>query len=279
MKNGIPPYAAGPQTPGDDPGLFGRVNNYFLLIYACACFMMASSLSGLLYLGGNIVLSVIIPGAVGYILPLLVLTGRYGFSFPREFRLHAPDVPTTALVLLATAGTIYPVDTLAWLAERWRPPSTEYIRILLSFKPEGTLHFAALAAGIVVVTPLGEELLFRGLVQSVFHRNMPVSAALILSGAVFGAAHAALFLMPALTVLGIMLGFVFYRTGNLAYPLMIHAGFNFVSLLRLQSVTEESLRTGAGTGPDWRWLAASALVVAWALAELVRRTRHAAPSG
>ena len=61
------------EQPPEEPGLFGRMNNWFLLIYAFACFLMASSLVGILYLNGNVVLSVILPGVFGYGLAAVAL--------------------------------------------------------------------------------------------------------------------------------------------------------------------------------------------------------------
>lgn len=257
--------------PEIEPGLFGRTNNYFLLIYAFACYLMASSLSGLLYLGGRATLSVIVPAVVGYLLPLWVLAARYGLSLPRVMRLGRPEPVTAALVLAASAAVIYPFDSVAWLFERWRPADSDYISILLSFKPKGALHFLALTLGMAVLTPLGEEMLFRGLVQQTLRRNAGAAAAIALSGLLFAVAHGTLHLIPAVALLGMMIAWVFHRTGNLLYAILIHAAFNFVSLWRLHEATEESLRAAGGPGPDWRWLIGSLLVLWWSLAALSRR--------
>lgn len=265
-------YDTGGEPP-IDPGLFGRVNNYFLLIYAFACYLMASSLSGLLYLGGRATLSVVIPALVGYLLPLWVLTARYGLSLPRETRLRRPDAPAAALVLAASAAVIYPFDSVTWLFERWRPADSDYISILLAFKPKGILHFAAMTLGMAVLTPLGEEMLFRGLLQQTLRRNMGAATAVVLSGLLFAVSHGTLFLIPGVALLGIMIAWVYHRTGNLLYAVLIHAVFNFFSLWRLHEATEESLRSAGGPGPDWRWLLGSAVVLVAALRMLAGRTR------
>jgi hypothetical protein len=265
--------------PEIEPGLFGRVNNYFLLIYAFACYLMASSLSGLLYLGGRVTLSVMVPAVIGYLLPLWVLTARYGLGLARQMRLGRPDAPTAVLVLAASAAVIYPFDSVTWLFERWRPADSDYISILLAFKPKGMLHFLAMALGMAVLTPLGEEMLFRGLVQQTFRRNMGAAAAVFLSGLVFGVSHGTLFLIPGAALLGMMIAWVFQRTGNLIYAVMIHAVFNFVSLWRLHGATEESLRATGGPGPDWRWLLGSAIVLVMVLRMLAGRTRGERDAG
>jgi membrane protease YdiL (CAAX protease family) len=272
-------YGPGPQEPeggGPEPGLFGRMNNWFLLLYAFACFLMASSLVGILYLNGNVVLSVILPPVFGYIVPLAVIVRRYGLSFRDEFRLHAPDIRTTVLVILIAAAAIYPVDALSWFFRRGRPVDSDYIEILLAFKPKGALHFIAMAAGLGLAGPLGEELLFRGTVQSIFHRNMAPMAAIVLSALVFAASHGVVYLIPGVTLLGLILAFVFYRTGVLTYSLIIHSIFNLFSLYRLNGMSEEAVRAYKWTPPDAGWLAIYGIAL---LFLLILFNRHTAARG
>ena len=257
-----------------NPGLFGRMNNWFLLIYAFACFMMASSLVGILYLNGNVVLSVILPGIFGYILPLVIITRRYRLSFTSEFRLHLPDAVTAALVILIAAAAIYPVDALSYLFRRGKEVDSDYINILLAFKPKGAWHFAGMALGLGLIGPLGEELLYRGTVQSIFHRNMPAAAAVLVSALVFALSHGVLYLIPGVTLLGIILGFVFYRTGVLTYAVIIHSIFNLFSLYRLNGISEDVIRDFDWSPPDTGWLIASLVVL---LVALTLFTRHTAP--
>jgi membrane protease YdiL (CAAX protease family) len=268
------------QEPLQEPGLFGRMNNWFLLIYAFACFLMASSLVGILYLNGNVVLSVILPSIFGYILPLVIITKRYNLSFTGEFRLHRPEAVTAALVILIAAAAIYPVDALSWLFRRGRPVDSDYIEILLAFKPKGAWHFAGMALGLGLIGPLGEELLYRGTVQSVFHRNMTAAPAILLSGLVFAASHGVLYLIPGVTALGIVLAYVFYRTGVLTYAVIIHSIFNLFSLYRLSGISEETIRSFEWSPPDTGWLAGSVAALAVALVLFTRHTaRHADTDG
>ncbi len=264
----------GPEGKGSagEPGLFGRMNNWLLLVYAFACYLMASSLAGILYLNGNVVLSVILPGIFGYILPLTIITNRRRLSFTGEFRLLVPDTVTAALVIIIAAAAIYPVDSLSWLFRRERPVDSDYINILLAFKPKGAWHFAAMALGLGVITPLGEELLYRGVIQSVFHRNMTAAAAILFSALVFAICHGVLYIIPGVTLLGIILAYVFYRTGVLTYAVMIHALFNLFSLYRLNGLSEETIQNFEWSAPDAGWLAVSTIVLLAALAMLTRHT-------
>lgn len=92
-------------------------------------------------------------------------------------------------------------------------------------------HKLAFAFALVVLAPLGEELVFRGLLFRGLARVMPVVAAAIVSGVIFGAAHPQYWtawpLLVGVSLFGIGAAFVYRRYG---YPtsVLAHALFNGV---------------------------------------------------
>ena len=83
----------------------------------------------------------------------------------------------------------------------------------------------------VAVAPVVEELIFRGIVQTVIRsyvvRPWP---AIIASSIVFAAAHENVEHWPALFVLAMCLGYAYERSGSLFRPIFIHALFNGVTI-------------------------------------------------
>jgi membrane protease YdiL (CAAX protease family) len=89
--------------------------------------------------------------------------------------------------------------------------------------------------GISVLAGLGEEMLFRGVLQPVLGR-WSGSAWIGLLGAalLFGVMHAATFTYAVLAaVMGAYLGWLFQRTDNLLTPVIVHGLYDFVVLLHL----------------------------------------------
>lgn len=90
---------------------------------------------------------------------------------------------------------------------------------------------------IVVVAPLVEELVFRGVLLSRLRRTMGPKAAIVTSAAVFSLIHLvdpdAVFAVPGLFVIGVALGWAALRRGNLSLPIFIHAGVNLTGALVL----------------------------------------------
>ncbi len=257
-----------PETDGS-LGIFERLNNYLLLLYAGACLLMYFSLSGLLYMGGAITLALSIPGLLAIIFPLFVLSKRFSLRFANEYRIGIPTLEITILSLLISAGMILPIEALSTFVERRWTPDADYINFLIAIKPKGLLSLAAVGVGIVVVTPIAEELLFRSVIQRIFARNMKAPAALLLASLFFALCHFDLPSVPAIAILGLLYGYLFLVTGNLFYPIMGHALFNLFSLIRLYNIPESDLQTIASGYPTL-WLTVLSLAVVIAC---VRRLR------
>jgi membrane protease YdiL (CAAX protease family) len=98
----------------------------------------------------------------------------------------------------------------------------------------------ALALAIVLLAPLTEELLFRGtLLRSLLRKVAPATAVLV-SAVVFGLVHAlgdpsigTMIALPAIILLGIVSGYQAARTGNLSRSILLHVGFNALSVVFL----------------------------------------------
>jgi membrane protease YdiL (CAAX protease family) len=85
--------------------------------------------------------------------------------------------------------------------------------------------------GISVLAGLGEELLFRGVLQGAFARWMPPATAVALAGVLFGVLHAVTASYAVLAALmGAYLGALYLATGNLLTPVVTHALYDFLVL-------------------------------------------------
>jgi len=84
----------------------------------------------------------------------------------------------------------------------------------------------------VVVAPLVEEMIFRGLFQTMIRsylgRPWP---AIMLTSALFAAVHGNATHWPALFVLSVGLGYAYEKSGSLFRPIFMHALFNGISIL------------------------------------------------
>jgi membrane protease YdiL (CAAX protease family) len=86
----------------------------------------------------------------------------------------------------------------------------------------------SLAAGV------GEELLFRGLIQGLADAWLGPVTGLIAASAIFGLAHAVTKAYAAVaTVMGVLLGAAYVATGSLVAPILAHALYDAVAIRRI----------------------------------------------
>ena len=121
---------------------------------------------------------------------------------------------------------------LAWCLRTSYPPMRRLVGLV-----EERLgpHLAGASSGGIILLAalagLGEELLFRGVIQTWLAARYPLWLALLLAGALFGVGHWLSATYAALAgLIGLYLGVVFLLTGNLLAPIVAHAVYDVVAL-------------------------------------------------
>lgn len=102
---------------------------------------------------------------------------------------------------------------------------------LLSHFPHTAAGAALLALLAVVLAPLFEELFFRGFLFRGLARTWGWPLGAIVSGAIFGAVHLQLTVFIPLFGLGVVLAWVYERTGSIWTAILLHAVFNGLSVI------------------------------------------------
>lgn len=97
---------------------------------------------------------------------------------------------------------------------------------------------AAFAVAVVLVAPVAEELLFRGaLLRALLRRTTPARA-IFASAMAFALVHplgdpevGSVIVVPAILALGLVSGYLAVRSGNLSRSIMLHVGFNLLTVV------------------------------------------------
>ncbi len=92
----------------------------------------------------------------------------------------------------------------------------------------------------VIIAPIFEEILFRGLVMNEFLGIMRPWAAITLQGILFGITHMALFQSIFAGVLGILLGVIYYNTKSIKMSCVFHCVFNLSVVLTATNLSTQS---------------------------------------
>jgi uncharacterized protein len=142
----------------------------------------------------------------------------------------------SALGLAAVAYVAYLIFAVIYNA--FVHPEQEDITRDLGFDEGGVGAFVA-GALIVAAAPLSEEIFFRGFMFGGLRRRLPMWAAAVIAGAVFGLLHYtgpdSIGVVPQLAVLGVLLAWLYERTGSLWPPIILHVANNGLALIALTS--------------------------------------------
>ena len=102
----------------------------------------------------------------------------------------------------------------------------------------------------VVMAPICEEVFFRGIIQDSLVRKRGPWAGILIASAIFGIIHGIPQQVVAGFCLGIIIGFVYYKTRSLLSVIILHAINNalatFMTLFETEEKMEQSLREMLG---------------------------------
>ncbi len=84
---------------------------------------------------------------------------------------------------------------------------------------------------VVVIAPIIEELIFRGIILNGLRKNYSTGTAIFISALLFSLFHLNPWQMPATLVLGLLLGWILIRTRSILLAILGHAINNFLVLL------------------------------------------------
>lgn len=179
-------------------------------------------------------------GLVAQFLVEGVVIGIVLFALPRlskfslrELGLRAPSLGNLGVALLGALGMFVVADGSAQLISlaTHSEHQQDVVEIFKALHNPTTI--ALFAAFAVLFAPFAEETLFRLLFFNLGLRYGGFWIGAILSGALFGIAHADVFEALPLALGGIVLCAVYYRTRNAFVPMISHALFNSASIVLL----------------------------------------------
>ena len=96
------------------------------------------------------------------------------------------------------------------------------------------LYAGPFAAGLLIfglLSPVAEELLFRGVIQNCFRRKFRPGIAIMVSALIFGVYHGNVVQVLYATLMGLVIACFYEYYGNFAAPLLFHIGANVVAYL------------------------------------------------
>ncbi len=160
------------------------------------------------------------------------LMRRHGYSWAQGLGLRRTSVlrGVAAAAWVAVLGRIFAsLWTGSMIAAGLEPPANLDV---MSWFPTDPLGITLLIVLSVVVAPVVEEMVYRGMLFPSLRLRIGLTPAIIVSGLAFGIAHVSLvWLLVPMTVFGALLAIAFERTRSLEVAILGHALFNLFAVV------------------------------------------------
>jgi len=160
---------------------------------------------------------------------------KLSFDFsPKPFRVYLLIFPMMfGMMIIADYTTQLIPTTGNFLGPIYKIYTDEFSKLLTS--P------VSLVLMTVILAPILEEILFRGIImKGMIHNQVKPATAIIISAFIFGAVHFNPWQFAGAFLLGLVLGLVYYKTKSLLMSIMLHAFNNLLSVLMMMYSDSET---------------------------------------
>jgi membrane protease YdiL (CAAX protease family) len=193
-------------------------------------------------------MAVVVEGGLAVI--AVVLAWLFGVRLHDQIPTAGPEV--RAAILRGGLVTLPMLAVFFWLVHSSRATLRQLRRQVESligemFPATNVAQFALVA----ILAGVGEELLFRGVLQTLLVHWTTPWMGLAITSVLFGLAHALSKLYFALaTLIGLCFGWLVLEYDDLIAPIIAHSLYDFVALYYLSQRANQAMKANTGIGPS-----------------------------
>ncbi len=161
---------------------------------------------------------------------------------PLNFNLSAKDVSTHAIIFPMMLGMIFIAEFCTSQIPVTGPFFGKMFEFFSEMMAKLTNDFATMLLLAVVMAPIFEEIVFRGIIQKgLINNGVKPTAAIWIAAVIFGLVHGNPWQFVGAVLLGVAMGIVYHRTGSLLLPILLHAFNNLIGSLLYYYTDSESI--------------------------------------
>ncbi len=166
------------------------------------------------------------------ILPLILFLLSKKEPLIKRLRLNPVSTNTLIYSFVFSLGLIIISDEIDRLIQVFIP-APEYILDLNNLlQPESVWGFILLFTAVAIIAPIGEEILFRGFLQQYLEKYWKdITKSILLIALFFAIIHLNPFWFVQIYILGIVLGFLAWKTNSIIPSLILHSLNNTAALI------------------------------------------------
>tara|TARA_Y100000768_G_C23844299_1_gene617696 strand:+ start:20 stop:811 length:792 start_codon:yes stop_codon:yes gene_type:complete len=158
-----------------------------------------------------------------------------------SLRINIVSLNTIKSTLIFSIGVLIAFDTLDRIIHKFIPPPEYIIDLGEIMRPDSTLGYIFLFLAVVIVAPIGEEIVFRGFLQKFLEKFWgDITRAVLVTSLFFAMIHFNPFWTIQIYMLGVILGFLSWKTNSVIPSILLHI-VNNGSAFILTNIAEESI--------------------------------------
>ena len=193
------------------------------------------------------------------VVPLIYYLKYKKLSIIDSIRVKTLKYKTVWSVILFSLGLIILSDALDRVIQVYIPAPEYIIDLNHLLKPESLFDGFLLFLAVVILAPLGEEIIFRGFLQQILEKQWKdTTQAVLFTALIFSFIHMNPYWFFQIYILGVFLGFLAWKTNSIVAPLILHGLNNFIALLfSLSELQNNSFYLWNGYVSPWVLILAS----------------------
>ncbi len=165
------------------------------------------------------------------IVPVLIYLHRQHIPLKTTLRLKLVPLPVIMSVVVLALGLVILMDELDRIATMIFPLPDYLSEMTQALTIESWPSAILLILALVILAPLGEELLFRGFLQRTLEQAWPdVTKAVLITSLFFAFIHLNPYWMIQIYLLAVMLGYLAWRADSILPSFILHLVNNAVAL-------------------------------------------------
>ena len=159
----------------------------------------------------------------------------------KSLRINTVSLPTLKNTLIFSAGVLILFDTLDRIIHKFIPPPDYIVDLGEIMRPDSTLGYLILFLAVVIVAPIGEEIVFRGFLQKFLENYWKdITRAILVTSLFFAMIHFNPFWAIQIYLLGVILGFLAWKTKSVIPSILLHV-VNNGSAFILTNIQKETI--------------------------------------
>lgn len=176
----------------------------------------------------------LIVGELVLILPALFFIYKRKSNFKKTFRIKKISIGTTVATIIVFFITFIISDEIDRIILHYFPMPNDWEESMYQMvQLDSIWETIFIIFTVVLLTALVEEMLFRGIVQKTIQVFREPAIAVVLSSVIFAIFHINIWSAIQLTLLGIILGYVTWKSDSIIPAIVIHGLTNLCSLIMM----------------------------------------------